>query len=124
MFARFFVDRPIFATVLSLVIIIVGLVALTQLPIAQYPSPPTPPTIQVSALYPGADAETVATTVATPIEQEINGVERMLYLAVLRAPATARCSSTSPSSWARILHRPGAGAEPRRGGPGQAARGC
>ncbi len=80
MFARFFVDRPIFATVLSLAIVIVGLVALTRLPIAQYPEV-TPPTIQVSAIYPGADAETVATTVATPIEQEVNGVERMLYMA-------------------------------------------
>ena len=80
MFARFFVDRPIFATVLSLVIVIVGLVALTRLPIAQYPEV-APPTIQVSAVYPGADAETVATTVATPIEQEVNGVERMLYMA-------------------------------------------
>ncbi len=80
MFARFFVDRPIFATVLSLVIVIVGLVALTRLPIAQYPEV-APPTIQVSAVYPGADAETVASTVATPIEQEVNGVERMLYMA-------------------------------------------
>ena len=80
MFARFFVDRPIFATVLSLVIVIVGLVALTRLPIAQYPEV-APPTVQVSATYPGADAETVATTVATPIEQEVNGVERMLYMA-------------------------------------------
>ena len=80
MFARFFVDRPIFATVLSLVIVIVGLVALTALPIAQYPEV-APPTIQVSAIYPGANAETVATTVATPIEQEVNGVERMLYMA-------------------------------------------
>ncbi len=80
MFARFFVDRPTFATVLSLVIVILGLVALTRLPIAQYPEV-APPTIQVSAVYPGADAETVATTVATPIEQEVNGVERMLYMA-------------------------------------------
>jgi multidrug efflux pump len=80
MFARFFVDRPIFATVLSFVIVIIGLVALTSLPIAQYPEV-APPTVQVSAVYPGADAETVATTVATPIEQEVNGVERMLYMA-------------------------------------------
>ncbi len=80
MFARFFVDRPVFATVLSLVIVIVGLVALVRLPVAQYPEV-APPTIQVSATYPGADAETVATTVATPIEQEVNGVERMLYMA-------------------------------------------
>jgi multidrug efflux pump len=80
MFARFFVDRPVLATVLSLVIVIVGLVALGRLPIAQYPEV-TPPTIQVSATYPGANAQTVATTVATPIEQEVNGVERMLYMA-------------------------------------------
>ena len=80
MFARFFVDRPVFATVLSLVIVIIGLVALTRLPIAQYPDV-APPTVQVSATYPGADSQTVATTVATPIEQEVNGVERMLYMA-------------------------------------------
>ena len=80
MFARFFVDRPVFATVLSLVIVIIGLVALLRLPIAQYPEV-APPMVQVSATYPGANAETVATTVATPIEQEINGVERMLYMA-------------------------------------------
>ena len=80
MFARFFVDRPIFATVLSVAIVIIGLVSLTRLPIAQYPDV-TPPTIQVTAAYPGANAEVVAATVATPIEQEINGVERMLYMA-------------------------------------------
>src|SRR4029434_348649 len=80
MLARFFVDRPIFATVLSLVILIVGLVALLGLPIAQYPEV-VPPTVQVTATYPGAHAETVASTVACPIEQEINGVERMLYMA-------------------------------------------
>ncbi|MEW6745647.1 MAG: efflux RND transporter permease subunit [Planctomycetota bacterium] len=80
MLARFFVDRPIFATVLSLVIVIVGLVALLGLPIAQYPEV-VPPTISVTATYPGANAETVASTVAFPIEQEVNGVERMLYMA-------------------------------------------
>src|SRR5579883_2212547 len=79
MFARFFVDRPVFATVLSLVIVIVGLVALLKLPIAQYPEI-TPPTISVSASYPGASAKVVADTVATPIEQEVNGVENMIYM--------------------------------------------
>src|SRR3954463_6303035 len=79
MISHFFIDRPIFATVLSIVFLIVGGVALTQLPIAQYPDV-TPPTIQVTATYPGASAVTVADTVATPIEQEVNGVERMLYM--------------------------------------------
>src|SRR6516165_6773572 len=79
MFARFFVDRPVFATVISVVIIIVGLVALVMLPIAQYPEI-APPTITVTASYPGASARVVADTVATPIEQEVNGVEKMLYM--------------------------------------------
>jgi len=79
MFSNFFIDRPIFATVLSIVIVIVGAVAFLQLPIAQYPEV-APPVVQVSAIYPGANAKTVAETVATPIEQEVNGVERMLYM--------------------------------------------
>ena len=78
-FSHFFVDRPIFASVLSIVLVIVGAIAYTQLPVAQYPEI-APPTIVVRAIYPGADAETVAATVATPIEQEINGVEDMLYM--------------------------------------------
>jgi multidrug efflux pump len=79
MFTHFFIDRPIFATVLSVVIVIVGVVALTQLPVAQYPEV-TPPTVSVTAIYPGANAKVVAATVATPIEQEINGVENMIYM--------------------------------------------
>ncbi len=79
MLARFFVDRPIFATVLSLVIIIVGGVSLFRLPVSQYPEV-APPTVEVTAFYPGANAKVVAETVATPIEQEVNGVERMRYM--------------------------------------------
>ena len=79
MFTRFFVDRPIFATVLSLLIVIIGAVSLSQLPLSQYPEV-VPPTVEVTAVYPGANAQVVATTVATPIEQEVNGVENMRYM--------------------------------------------
>ncbi len=78
-FAHFFVDRPIFSTVVSLVIVIVGLIAFGGLPVTQYPEI-APPSIVVRASYPGADAQTVARTVATPLEQEVNGVEDMLYM--------------------------------------------
>ncbi len=74
-----FIDRPIFATVISLIIVIMGALSYASLPVAQYPDV-APPTIQVVANYPGASAEVVADTVATPIEQEINGVEGMLYM--------------------------------------------
>ena len=77
-FTHFFVDHPIFASVISILITLLGFIAYLGLPVAQYPEI-APPTIQVSATYPGASAETVAATVATPLEQEINGVEGMLY---------------------------------------------
>ncbi|MFJ5487438.1 efflux RND transporter permease subunit, partial [Hansschlegelia beijingensis] len=78
-FGHFFVDRPIFASVISIVLVIVGFVALLGLPIAQYPEI-APPTISVTAQYPGASAETIAETVAAPLEQQINGVEGMIYM--------------------------------------------
>src|SRR5688500_8920701 len=77
--SRFFIDRPIMASVLSIVIVIVGVVALVQLPVAQYPEV-APPTISITANFPGANAEDVAANVASPIEQEVNGVENMIYM--------------------------------------------
>ncbi len=78
-FTHFFIERPIFAAVISILITLVGAISYVSLPITQYPEI-APPTIQVTASYPGASAEVVADTVATPLEQEINGVENMLYM--------------------------------------------
>lgn len=78
-FSHFFIDRPIFATVLSLVILVGGGLALLALPMSQYPEI-VPPTVETTAKYPGADPKVIADTVATPIEQEVNGVQDMLYM--------------------------------------------
>ncbi|MCA9073990.1 MAG: multidrug efflux RND transporter permease subunit [Planctomycetaceae bacterium] len=77
--SKFFINRPIFATVISIVIVVAGIVSFTTLPVAKFPEV-APPTVKVSAIYPGADARTIAETVATPIEQEVNGVEGMIYM--------------------------------------------
>ena len=77
MFSRFFIERPIFASVISIAIVIAGGVTLGTLPVSQYPEI-TPPTVEVSATYPGANAQVVSETVAAPIEQQVNGVEDMI----------------------------------------------
>lgn len=79
MFSKFFINRPIFATVLSIVVIIAGLMAIRGLPIEEYPEV-TPPQVSVEATYAGANAETISKTVAAPLEQQINGVEDMIYM--------------------------------------------
>ena len=91
MLSKFFIERPIFANVIAVVTIIMGLVAVFKLPVEQYPNI-TPPTVQVSTVYPGADPKVVADAVASPIEQQVNGVEGMLYM-----------SSTSASDGSYVL---------------------
>ncbi|MEJ2170622.1 MAG: efflux RND transporter permease subunit, partial [Desulfobacterales bacterium] len=79
MFSRFFIERPIFANVLAIIIVIVGIISAYRLPISQFPDI-TPPTIQVTTLFPGASAETLVDSVARPIEEAVNGVENMIYM--------------------------------------------
>lgn len=79
MFSNFFIKRPIFATVIAIIMVLAGLMTMKSLPVAQYPDI-TPPTVMVSATYPGANATTVAQTIGVPIEQQVNGVEGMLYM--------------------------------------------
>ena len=86
MFSKFFINRPIFSTVLSLIIIIAGTIAIRILPVQEYPNI-APPQIVVSATYPGADAQTLANTVAGPLEEEINGVKDMIYMTTTASPS-------------------------------------
>src|ERR1700722_8003995 len=78
--SKFFIDRPVFAGVISAVIFLTGLIAMTQLPISEYPEV-VPPSVVVTAMFPGANPQTIADTVATPLEEQINGTEGMLYMA-------------------------------------------
>jgi hydrophobe/amphiphile efflux-1 (HAE1) family protein len=95
--SRFFIERPIFASVIAIFITLIGAFAYPQLPLAQYPEI-APPTISINAAFPGASSETVAQTVATPLEQEINGVEGMLYMS---------SSSTSGAAGITVTFEPG-----------------
>ena len=90
--AKTFVDRPILAAVLSLFILVCGLIAIPNLPVSEYPDV-VPPTVQVTARYPGADPTTISETVAAPLEEAINGVENMIYMksvAACRPPSRRR----------------------------------
>ncbi|HSI38966.1 MAG TPA: efflux RND transporter permease subunit, partial [Xanthobacteraceae bacterium] len=79
MISRFFIERPVLSNVLAMVFVLIGAVALITLPVAQYPNV-VPPTVTVTTSYPGASAKTLIDTVALPIEQQVNGVEGMLYM--------------------------------------------
>ena len=94
--SKFFIDRPVFASVISIIIVLAGLVAMRALPIAQYPAI-VPPEVVVIATYPGAIAETIAATVAAPLEQQINGVENMIYM---RSTSTGSGTLRSPITFA------------------------
>ena len=115
MFARFFIDRPIFAWVLLIVIILGGGVAVLFLPIDQYP-PITPPTVTVTASYPGANASVIANIIAAPIEQQVNGVDNMLYM----SSQIAQRRHVHADGHLRDRHGseygPGVGSEPRGAG--------
>ena len=86
MFSKFFINRPIFATVVSVLIILAGLISIKLLPIKEYPAV-VPPQIMVQAVYPGADAKTLSTSVATTLEEAINGVENMTYMTSTASPS-------------------------------------
>ena len=119
--SKFFIDRPIFAGVISVAIFLAGLIAMTQLPISEYPEV-VPPSVVVTALFPGANPETIADTVATPLEEQINGTENMLYMSssaasdgTLTLTATFKLGTDPDLATAT-------GAEPGQPGPAAPAR--
>ncbi len=103
--SHFFIERPVFAAVVAILITLVGAIALPNLPIAQYPDI-APPTVNVTASYPGASAETLADSVAAPIEEQINGVENMLYMSSQSTGDGHRDHHRHLQAWAPTRTRP------------------
>ena len=121
-FSHFFIARPIFASVVSLIILIVGAIAYSTLPVSQFPEI-VPPTISVTATFPGANAVTVADTVASVIEQEVNGVEGMIYMYSQSTDDGDHVAQRDVRGRDRHRQGAGAGAEPGRRGRAALARG-
>ena len=120
MISAFFINRPVLANVLAIVIVLIGGVALATLPIAQYPNI-VPPTVQVTTTYPGASAKTVVENVALPIELQVNGVEGMIYMQSYSTDAGTYTLTVTFADRHRPRFRAGAGAEPGQHGAGLAA---
>ena len=120
MISAFFINRPVLANVLAIVIVLLGGVALATLPVAQYPNI-VPPTVQVTTTYPGASAQTVVDNVALPIELQVNGVEGMIYMQSYSTDAGTYTLTVTFADRHRPRFRAGAGAEQGQHGAGLAA---
>ena len=121
-FSHFFIDRPIFAIVLSLIVVVSGGIALFALPISEYPSV-VPPTVIVRGVYPGANPKVIAETVAAPLEQQLNGVDGLLYMYSQSTSDGAMTLTATFALGTDIDNGAGAGPEPRRAGTAALAAG-
>ena len=119
--SRFFIDRPVFAWVIAIVIMLAGGIAAFSLPIEQYPTI-APPAVVISAIYPGADAETLQNSVTQVIEQQLTGLDNLLYFSSTSNADGTVADHRHLRAGHQSRHRPGAGAEQGAGGDAAAAR--